>query len=114
MAGTETSLSPKAQPRRGDQLCHFVFPSPKLHLVQLMFWLLRMRKELRLALSLGLTQLPVGVHQMAKGSLDSAEAEKLKQEQEGALLVVCEPCVLLLSPAPVDMNFSSFYFHRRV
>lgn len=49
-AVTEASLSPKAAPRRGDQHCCFVFPSQKLHLVQLSLWLSGMRKGFRLAL----------------------------------------------------------------
>lgn len=46
----ETSLSPKAELRRGDQPCHFVFLSQKLYLVQLSFWLSGMGKGFRLAL----------------------------------------------------------------
>lgn len=49
-AATETSLSPKAELRRGDQPCHFVFLSLKLHLVQLSLWLSGMGKGFRLAL----------------------------------------------------------------
>lgn len=67
-ADTETSLSPKSPLRRGNQFCHFVFPMQKLHLVQLMLWILGTRKGLRLALPLGLTQLPAWVHQSGHGT----------------------------------------------
>lgn len=83
-AATKTSLSPKAPLKRGDQLGHFMFPSSKLHLVQLMLWLSGMGKRLRLALLLGLTQLPAWAHQWPRDCKAALQEGEMLKQREGA------------------------------